>query len=566
MRITRPPKTLRIIAPALCLLIVLLSSCGGGSGATGNNTGNNTVDTPTNNTSNDTDNGTINDDIVEDNTDNNNTDNDNTEPDNDPNDNINDPIALTGVDQQLLQLINGFDWDNNPLANRDLPSIDNPIAQLGKKLFFSKSLGGGFDAACASCHHPSLGGADQLSLAVGVDAINPDLLGRGRAHNGGLPRVPRNSPTNFNAGLWDSGMFFDSRVESLGKDTDANGRLSGIRTPDTPFLNADPNAGDNLVAAQARFPVTSADEMKTNAFEVGGDNADVRAHLAARIGNYGVGEGELARNQWLREFQQAFGVTTDAENLVTFDNIAHALGEYQRSLVFINNPWQNYLEGDVTALTNQQKNGALLFFTSANNNGAGCSSCHKGSLFSDEQHHTVAFPQIGSGKGDANNDDFGRERETGEQADRYRFRTPSLLNITHTAPYGHSGSYQNLRDVIRHYVNPADSIEDYFDDAAWCNLDQFSNIDNCENLYPFARVNSENSLAKLRQERNANQSLFDSPRLNNNEINSLVAFLQALTDPCIESRQCLAPWIADETNDNPDDQILIGTDLFGELL
>lgn len=470
------------------------------------------------------------------------------------------------LDAQLSQIIESFSWDLNPLVGRDLPNIEAPLSQLGKKLFFSKSLGGDFDSACASCHHPTLGGADALSLPVGVGATEPNLIGIGREHMDGAPLVPRNSPTVLNAGLWDVGMFFDSRVESLSAQEGTNGSLTDIRTPDSDFGESDNNAGPNLVAAQARFPVTSIEEMRSENFENGSDNASVRDHLAARIGNYGVGVDELERNQWLVEFRTAFGSVQDAQTLITFDNIALALGEYQRSMVFVDTPWQNYIDGDLAALSDQQKQGAILFFTNVNQGGAGCANCHNGPLFSDSQHHTVAFPQIGPGKGDTNNDDFGRERETGNSEDRYRFRTPSLLNIVQTAPYGHTGAYANLRDVIRHYVNPRGAIDDFFGQGGWCQLQQFEDIDNCENLYPYAQTNSERALDKLGDERRSNTSLFQSPNLNPQETDQLVAFLQALSDPCIIDRACVAPWIADPLNDNPDDHVLDAVDNQGNRL
>ena len=247
----------------------------------------------------------------------------------------------TAQDEALRLIIVEQSIDDE-IVTTHLPDISEDLAQLGMKLFFSKSLGGEFDAACVTCHHPTLGGGDQLSFPVGVGADDPALLGEGRIHSSGLPEVPRNSPTVFNVGLWDTGLFWDSRVESEGKEEDANGSNSGIRTPDSNYLANDLNAGQNLAAAQARFPVTSAAEMKTDQFEVGSDNETVRNHLAARIGDYRVGEGELADNDWLIEFQQAFGTSADAEDVITFDNIAHAIGEYERSMVFINSPWQNY--------------------------------------------------------------------------------------------------------------------------------------------------------------------------------------------------------------------------------
>lgn len=471
----------------------------------------------------------------------------------------------TAQDLAIRTIIENFNIDAE-IITAHLPDISEDLPQLGMKLFYSQSLGGAFDSACVTCHHPTLGGGDNLSLPVGVGAVSPELLGPGRTHESGLPEVPRNAPTVFNAGLWDTGLFLDSRVESIGKETDTNGSMSGIRTPDSDYLIADLNAGQNLTAAQARFPVTSTEEMKTAEFEPGSDNETIRNHLAARIGDYGIGEGELETNDWLAEFQQALGSTGTAETLVTFDNIALALGEYERSMVFIQSPWREYVDGDLDALTEQEKSGAQLFFTSAEDGGAGCAACHNGKLFSDGRHHNVAFPQAGPGKGDTNDDDFGRERETGNTDHRYQFRTASLLNIAQTAPYGHSGSYQTLEEVVRHYVNPRQAIDDFFDRGGICGVPQFQEVNNCLSLYPNNEDNSALALDKLNSDRQDGSSLFTSPRLNNNEVMALVAFLEALSDPCVTNRECLSDWIPDNTNTGPDGQQLNGVSDSGALL
>jgi cytochrome c peroxidase len=476
--------------------------------------------------------------------------------------------AMTAADIELATLIANLGLDTDPRTGRNLPSIDSPLAQLGRDLFFSKSLGGDFDSACVSCHHPALGGADGLSLSVGVGAIDPDHLGPGRENDSGIPVVPRNAPTVFNAGLWDSGLFWDSRVESLGDETRANGSQSAIRTPDSAFGRADNNAGGNLPAAQARFPVAVAEEMQGNSFEAGSDNDAVRSHLAARIGGYGAGAGELAQNGWLAQFQQAFGSSEASQTLVTFDNIASAIGEYERSMVFVGNPWRRYLDGDTSALTADQKQGALLFFRPRNQGGAGCVACHSGPLFSDERHHAMAFPHFGPGKGDGatGDDDFGRERETGNANDRYRLRTPSLLNVTATAPYGHAGAYQTLEEVVRHYNNPGNAVARFFDRGGWCQLDQYQTVANCANLYPNARSNSELAIAKLDSDIAQNTTPFRPAGLNATEVAQVVAFLEALTDPCVEDRECLSDWIADTRSNGPDGQQLNAVDQNGGLL
>jgi cytochrome c peroxidase len=472
---------------------------------------------------------------------------------------VTEPV-VTELDIQLSQMITQLNLNQHP--QRDLPDISEALPQLGKKLFFTKGLGGDFDSACVTCHHPALGGADQLSLPVGVDALNPNLLGRGRVHNNGLPEVPRNAPTVFNIGFWDRGLFHDSRVESLNFVAGTNGSNGNIRTPDSAFNSEDPNAGQNMAAAQARFPVTSPEEMRGTSFESGNSNDDVRNHLAARIGDYGEGAGELGTNDWLEEFQQAFASNDSAENLINFNNIAHAIGEYERSMNFADHPWQNYMDGDITAMTEQQKEGAVLFFSTPQDDGAGCIACHNGQLFSDEQHHVVAFPQIGPGKGDGSNgdDDFGRARETSSDNDKYHFRTGSLLNLTVTAPYGHSGSFDSLEQVVRHYINPEGSVQSYFNRNDLCQLDQFDDLidsgqTTCASLYPNAEVNSLLAITKLNQEQQAQTSRLGRIRLNDDEVDQVVSFLEALTDPCVESSDCLSDWIP-TVNEAPDNHQL----------
>lgn len=475
------------------------------------------------------------------------------------------PPVQGNLDAELRALIQQQGLTGDPATNRDLPDISDPLAQLGKKLFFTKALGGEFDSACVTCHHPVMGGADALSLSFGVGALAPDLLGPGRGDATGVPNVPRNAPTTFNIGMWDSELFLDGRVASLGGEFGQNGAASGISTPDSGLNVIDINAGANLATAQARFPVTSIEEMR-GSLESGQSNDVLRAHLAARLGGYGVGVGELANADWLVEFQTAFASAGNAETLITFGNIALAIGAYERSQIFVDNPWREYVRGNNNAISNQAKQGAILFLTEANNGGGGCAECHSGDLFTDEEHHAIGTPQFGPGKGNLNDSDFGRENITANATDRFRFRTPSLLNIVETAPYMHTGAYESLQDVLRHYDNPNNTVDDFFDDGAWCQLEQFEIVANCADLYPNARQNSNEALNKIQTERSQNDpAALPDINLNNNEQNAIVAFLQTLTDPCVTSRACLAPWIP-AANEAVDEHQLNAVDISGSTL
>lgn len=504
-----------------------------------------------------------------------------TEPDS-PDDPTEPETPISIAEAQLQQLVEQLAL--NPVNDEGLPSIDEPLPQLGKALFFAKNLGGEQSAACVSCHHPVLGGGDDLSLSVGVDAVNEfneqshDALGHGRFNGNdasNMPEVPRNAPTVFNAGLNERVMFWDGRVERRGNNIvtpDSITNENGIRLNDG-NLPAD----STIAAAQARFPVTSPGEMRGN-FEFDLDNEAYRDVLSERLNS--------TDTLWPQAFETAYGDTE-----VNFNRAAEAIGEYERSMVFIDSPWNQYLAGDSDALTDDEKAGAVLFFGNRNQDGAGCGTCHAGSTLSGVGYQLVAFPQFGPGTGNpgvsGNNQDYGRENVTGNEADRFHFRAPSLLNIATTAPYGHTGAYQTLEEVVRHYANPERAINRLFgarngeafarNNAPFCQLPQVEDLmektgQACASLYPEAYATSMQVAEHLQAARNdevaARVVLPAFPRLDQQEVAQIVAFLEALTDPCVQDRECMDPWIVDhdEEANFPDALPLIATDRNGDSL
>ncbi|MBL8096400.1 MAG: hypothetical protein JNL73_19635 [Anaerolineales bacterium] len=463
---------------------------------------------------------------------------------------------LPSLDGRLRAIIQSAGLTGDPVRGRTLPTSDDPLPRLGMQLFFTKALSGNGDAACVSCHHPYLGGGDGLPMSIGIDADQPELLGPGRTHPEG-PLVPRNAPTTFNAGLWDQVMFHDGRIESLGKTAGANGADGyGIRTPDRPWGYPDVLAGPNLVVAQARFPVTSEEEMRGFDFGNGqGNGSEVRNALtrdllAQIVSGADPTRSARALNTWLSEFQRAFASDSDAATLITFENIAYAIGEYERSQVLVETPWKAYVEGDVTALSESAKRGALLFFQPPADGGAGCASCHSGDFFTDEQFHVLAIPQIGVGKdsGLSGDDDWGRALETHRDDDRYAFRTPTLLNVAVTGPYGHDGAYATLEGIVRHHLNPEAAVADY----AFDQLDPSIRLTN-------ARENTQNALAQWRRLRDLGRPTVAVLDLSDAQVADLLAFLAALTDPCVQDRACLAAWVPGDDIVDPDGMRLQAT-------
>jgi len=465
-------------------------------------------------------------------------------------------VPFTLPDQQqdqdtlLRSVITAQGLTGDPSVGRELPEIDDPLAQLGKALFYTTALSGNMDTACATCHHPLLGGGDGLTLSVGVEALDPTLLGPGRSHSSGAPNVARNAPTTFNIGLWDAVQFHDGRVESLDKLPRQGGAgPRGIHTPDAPPGMADPQAGADLVAAQSRFPLTAVTEMRGTTVAAYRPNRTLRAYLCARLGDYGPAAGELPGSGWPAEFAAVFGPATSPQSLITDARIAAALSAFQRSQLFVDTPWRAYVQGDSTALSPAAKSGALLFLQTPEQGGAGCVLCHRGDFFTDEQFHALAVPQVGIGKqddpyyqrADVQAEDFGRWYATFAEQDRYRFRTPTLLNVAVTAPYGHDGAYATLEGIVRHHLDPAAALASY--NPAQLDAGVASQL---------TAAYGAKALAKLEQDRRSGALLLPTAALSDSQIDDLLAFLAALTDSCVQDAACLAPWLPDPATPDPD--------------
>ncbi|WP_448564427.1 cytochrome c peroxidase [Thalassotalea ganghwensis] len=481
-------------------------------------------------------------------------------------------VELT-LDQQLAALIEQHQLTGEPDKGVNIPSPTDPEVELGKQLFFSKSLSGDKNVACATCHHPYLGGGDDLALTIGVNAQDPDVLGEQRKPIDGQYTVPRNSPTVFNSWTAMRSMFRDSRVEFV----DLTDPSKGISTPDVAFNEADPNAGDSLLAAQARFPVTSTVEMLGDSFAAGLDNEAIRAHLTDRIADIGMGQGALFKNEWRERFEQVYQQQVQSgEEVVTFANIMKAIAKYEQSLNFTQNPWFDYIKGDVNALSDAQKRGAILFLTLPPRPDPNdpdpqgpppglvitqCVACHSGDTFDHlvgANEHRVAFPQIGpgTGAGATGTNDLGRSQRTLSAIDDFKFRSPSLLNIEVTAPYGHSGSYQTLEQVMRHYNNFHLTVNNYLDNQQWCEQPQFKDRADCVSLFPNARADSQAAMDLVLEEQANGAPILLPIGLDDQQIDDMVAFLKALTDPCVKDAECLSPWLPSRYEASPDNLTL----------
>ncbi|NVO20227.1 MAG: c-type cytochrome [Bacteroidetes bacterium] len=197
----------------------------------------------------------------------------------------------------------------------------------------------------------------------------------------------RNSPTTFNAALHFL-QFWDGRMKN--------------------------------VEEQAGGPVMNPAEM----------NMPAEKEVIARLSK---SEG------YKKMFASAYPKDKDP---ITFDNMKKAIAAYERTLL-TPGKFDKYLDGDATALNDQEKKGLHTFITT------GCIACHTGALLGATMFQK--FPLIGTDYKSLTGsvkDDKGKMEVTKNEADKYMFKVPSLRNIEKTYPYFHDGSVKELDKAI----------------------------------------------------------------------------------------------------------------------
>ncbi|NHZ73448.1 MAG: hypothetical protein GWP16_03135, partial [Nitrospirae bacterium] len=339
-----------------------------------------------------------------------------------------------------------------PVTDRDYYDNGRPDplkVELGRLLFFDKLLSGNRNTSCATCHHSLTDTGDGLSLPVGEGGRGLGMSrDTGSEEDAIHARVPRNAPPVFNLGAREFyRMFYDGRLE-----VDPS-QPSGFRNPAGDDF---PEGLSNVLAAQAMFPVTSAEEMAGQGDEneisqaaAAGDLPLLWERLAIRL---------RANETYVDLFIQAFADINVAGD-ITYVHAANAIGAFEASAWRADrSPFDRFLRGDRQAMSVKARRGMNLFYGKA-----GCAECHSGPFQTDQDFHAVCMPQIGPGKGDGVNghEDFGREQATGDEADRFKFRTPTLRNVALTGPWGHVGAFNDLRDMVMHQLDTVASMQSY---------------------------------------------------------------------------------------------------------
>ena len=392
--------------------------------------------------------------------------------------------GFTGNIQQIFQ--------QRLEANLGRP-INPSLANLGRLLWFDKLHSLHHDNTCGGCHSPTNGFGDTQPMAIGIqnnNLVGPDRVG---------PRNQRRTPLVVNTALYPA-MMWNGRFNSLSGDPFDNSL--GFRFPfpedDIRFSYANDllHHVTQLLQAQGHMPPTELVEVA--GYTGTCPNGVPDPTLGSAFCQFDDGKGDTvplpdgtgSRNEPIREkaaallnatpaYRELFGEVfpeVAAGAPIDFYMFGKAIAEFEFTLVFAEAPIDKFARGDRNAMTAAEKRGALLFFGKAQ-----CVQCHavagrsavgeSNEMFTDFSEHVIGVPQIApffgleQGNvifdGPGQDEDFGLEQITGNEADRYKFRTAPLRNLAVAPGFFHNGAFIRLEDAIRHHLNVYKSARDY---------------------------------------------------------------------------------------------------------
>ncbi len=124
------------------------------------------------------------------------------------------------------------------------------------------------------------------------------------------------------------------------------------------------------------------------------------------------------------------------------ENFVDAIATFERTLI-TPAPFDDFLKGDTTALTEEEQKGYQLFHDLS------CATCHTGVILGGKSFELMGLRDDYFGdRGNLTETDYGRYNVTGDEYDRFRFKTPTLRNIALTFPYMHDGTVETLEEAV----------------------------------------------------------------------------------------------------------------------
>ena len=279
------------------------------------------------------------------------------------------------------------------------PKVKEARAKLGRYLFFDTRLSGDAALSCASCHDPNKGWANNVENDEELSDAYPGS------------KYFRNAKSPINVAFAET-VYWDGRLP-----------------------------GKSMLQVHVRDHITETHFM----------NMDGRLML----------ERMKQIPMYVRMFKQAWNAEP------SFGNIRNSIREFEKTLVSRNVPFDKHLQGDQNALSSPAKRGLELF-----KGRAGCIKCHHGPMLSDYKPYNLGVPanpkiwndpmrhftlrsfQLAMGVPgfERAERDVGYYAVSKKKKDIGRFVTPSLREVSRTAPYMHNGVFKSLEEVIEFHA------------------------------------------------------------------------------------------------------------------
>ena len=304
----------------------------------------------------------------------------------------------------------------------------NPITEekvlLGQLLFHETGIGleGKTETnketySCASCHHSAAGFQSGIQQGIGDGGMGFGIAGESRIIDplyteDMIDVQPIKSPTVLNSAyqklmLWNG--QFGATSKNIG--TEAN------------WTEGTPKAVNQM----------------------GFEGVETQAIAGLSVHRMALDKAFCDANEYSSLFDKAFPdvAITERYSLVY---AGLAIAAYERTILSNDTNFQNWLKGDLNAMTPTEKKGALLFFGKAK-----CYQCHNGPALNSDEFYALGMKDLEGPNVYGIIDDVtkkGRGGFTNKTSDNYKFKVPQLYNLTDVQFFGHGGSFTSIKEVI----------------------------------------------------------------------------------------------------------------------
>lgn len=316
------------------------------------------------------------------------------------------------------------DFDNIPQDPQN-PLTDRKVS-LGKLLFYETAFA--TDAAqlesigtysCATCHVPSAGFRPGSAQGIADGGLGFGTNGEDRVRNTSYSEIEMDvqgaRPLSLISVAFVENTMWNGSFGSTNVNIGTEDKWVGIH--ETNNLGLQGLEAQNIEGVHLHKLDYNAESIETNGYK------------------------DL--------FDEVFADVDESERY-TDVTASFALSAFLRTIFPNKAPFQEWLKGDKDAMSEIEKEGAMLFFGKA-----ACTNCHSGPGLSSVEFHAIGVnnmyqrPSFRTDQNDLRN--FGRGGFTGKAEDMHKFKVPQLYNMSDSEFYFHGSSKTQLRDVVEYF-------------------------------------------------------------------------------------------------------------------